>query len=81
MSVESAKEYIERMKNDEMFAKRVIGCKSAGERSKLVRSAGFDFTKDEIESLKGELTDDDLNRTIFQESRLGFDCGGLGHGW
>lgn len=63
MSIESAKAFLERVRNDEDFRKSV---KSVGEfptseeRMEYVKGAGFDFTQDEMASLTAELSDDEL---------------------
>ncbi|MDW7674570.1 MAG: Nif11-like leader peptide family natural product precursor [Bacillota bacterium] len=61
MSVESAKQFLERMKTDEEFAKKVMGCKDAEERMAVVAEAGFDFTAEEVNEVGGELSDSDLD--------------------
>jgi len=60
MSIESAKAFIEGLKNDEDFAKKVGECKDKEDRMAFVRAAGYDFTKEEIAEAQGELTDDEL---------------------
>lgn len=62
MSIEAAKAFIERMRTDEEFAKKVNACKDAEERKALVLEAGFDFTASEIENAGQELSDHDLDR-------------------
>ncbi len=62
MSVESAKACIARMKTDEDFAKRVGECKDADTRIAFVRAAGYECTTDEIRTLVGEMSDDELDR-------------------
>lgn len=61
MSVASAKAYVEKIKTDEEFAKKVKACKDADERMAFVKKAGFDFTVEEINSLKGQLSDNELD--------------------
>jgi predicted ribosomally synthesized peptide with nif11-like leader len=61
MSIESAKAFLERMRNDEAFRKSVGEIATSEERMEYVKGAGFDFTKDEIANLKDELSDDDLD--------------------
>ncbi|MBT3259157.1 MAG: Nif11-like leader peptide family natural product precursor [Deltaproteobacteria bacterium] len=61
MSIESAKAFLERMRNDEDFRNSVVEIATSEERMEYVKGAGFDFTKDEIANLKGELSDDDLD--------------------
>jgi predicted ribosomally synthesized peptide with nif11-like leader len=60
MSIESAKAFLERMRNDEDFRKSVEEIATAEERMEYVKEAGFDFTKDEIASHKDELTEEEL---------------------
>ncbi|MCP4623013.1 MAG: Nif11-like leader peptide family natural product precursor [bacterium] len=81
MSTESAKAFIERVKNDEDFRKELEERASAEERMKFAKARGFDFTTDQIEELKDTLTDDELESVA---AGAGFDgkqcekclCGG-----
>ncbi len=61
MSIESAKAFLERIKNDEDFKKELEEPASAEERINFVKAQGFDFTKEEINLLKGELSDEELD--------------------
>ena len=61
MSVDSTKAFLERVKNDEDFRKEVGAQTSKEERMKFVKAQGFDFTKEEIDSLKDELSDEELD--------------------
>ena len=80
MSIEAAKSFIERMKTDEVFAKKVTACKDAETRMAFAKDSGFDFTAAEIrEKTTGELSDDDLEnvaggtlfcRTIFGDNYI-----------
>ena len=60
MSIENAKAFLERMKNDEEFRNSVGEIATAEERMEYVKGAGFDFTKEEIKSVQDELSDDEL---------------------
>lgn len=60
MNIKSADAFVERMKDDEDFAKQVIACKDTEQRMAMVESEGFKFTQEEIQELKEKLTDDDL---------------------
>ena len=60
MSIESAKAFLERMKNDEDFRTSVGEIATSEERLEYVKKAGFDFTKEEITTLKDELSDEVL---------------------
>ncbi|MCP4414483.1 MAG: Nif11-like leader peptide family natural product precursor [Gammaproteobacteria bacterium] len=64
MSIESAKAFMERMKNDENFRKEVGKKSSPEERMAFVTAAGFDFTKEELDTVpaKLQLTDEELER-------------------
>ncbi len=60
MSIESVKAFMERMKTDGDFRKEV-GEKSSGEdRMQFVKANGFDFSKEEFEQVKSELSDEEL---------------------
>jgi len=61
MSVESAKKFIEKVKADEAFAKKVKECKDSEARLAFAKASGFDFTAEEIKGLKTELSDDELD--------------------
>lgn len=71
MSVESAKTFIEKVKNDEDFKKKLGELKDAEERLEFARAEGFDFTKEELAEAKEEegLTDEELDNV----------AGGCGH--
>lgn len=60
MSIESANAFLERIKTDEDFKKKVGWKKTAEERMKFVKSQGFDFTKEDIVSVRVQLTNDEL---------------------
>ncbi len=60
MSTESAKAFIERVKNDEDFRKELEERATAEERMRFAKARGFDFTKDEIDELNDTLTDEEL---------------------
>lgn len=60
MSIQSAKAFLEKMKTDQAFSKKVAESKNEEDRMKFVKEAGFDFTSAEINSLRGELSEDDL---------------------
>ena len=61
MSIESARLYIERLKNDQEFAQKVTACIDAEERMRFAREAGFDFTASELKMAGQELSDNDLD--------------------
>ncbi|MCP4289399.1 MAG: Nif11-like leader peptide family natural product precursor [Gammaproteobacteria bacterium] len=61
MTIESAKAYLERLRNDEDFRKEVSELSSPEDRTKFVKDNGFDFSKEHIEQVKLELSDDELD--------------------
>lgn len=61
MSIESAKAYVERLKADEEFGKRIIEAEDAEGRKKIIQSEGFDFTKGDIDTVASELSDEELS--------------------
>jgi predicted ribosomally synthesized peptide with nif11-like leader len=48
MSLESAKAFIERMKTDEDFRKKVTECKDNEARRECVKNAGYEFTVEDL---------------------------------
>ena len=69
MSVESAKAFVDRMKQNDEFSGKIKECKDPQERSRLVKEAGFAFTADEITAVSRELSDMELELVWG-----GFDC-------
>ena len=61
MSIESTRAFIERMKTDEDFNKQVSEFNDAEERMNFVKTAGFDFTVDEVKEVSCEMSDDELS--------------------
>jgi len=62
MSIESAKAYVERMKNDEEFRKKVLACTDAKARMELVKAEGFDFTESDIKVVAAVISDNELGK-------------------
>ncbi len=62
MSIESAKAFVERMKTDEDFRKEVGEKSSPEDWMKFVKENGFDFSKEEFEQVKSELSEEELDR-------------------
>ena len=61
MSMESAKAFMERMTNDEEFAAKILACKDANQRLLTAQAEGFDFTAEEVNWVRNELSDADLD--------------------
>ena len=63
MSIESAKAFLERVKNDEDLIKKLSDNNLSGEeRLNIAKAEGFEFTKDEILKVREELSDDELEK-------------------
>lgn len=61
MSVESAKMFVEKVKNDEDFRAKLSSFQDGQERMDFAKAEGFDFTVAEINEVTGEeLTEDEL---------------------
>ena len=60
MSIESAKAFLERVKNDEDFRKEVGEKTSMDKRMEFVKAQGFDFTKEELGEVRSEFSDSEL---------------------
>ena len=60
MSAESAQAFVERMKSDETFAKRVAAAESKEDRWAMAKAQGYDFTEEEIEAVTSQLSDEEL---------------------
>ncbi|MGW8320582.1 MAG: Nif11-like leader peptide family RiPP precursor [Thermodesulfobacteriota bacterium] len=52
MSIESARAFVERMKTDREFRNRVAEAESPEVRARILKYEGFDFTDEELESLR-----------------------------
>jgi predicted ribosomally synthesized peptide with nif11-like leader len=61
MSLDQARLFIEKMKSDEAFAKRVMAIEDVAARLACIQSEGFDCSEDEIKEVSGELTDAELD--------------------
>jgi len=64
MSIESAKAFMERMTTDLEFAKKITDVTNAADRMTMVKEAGYDFSSQEMESLKQALTDEELEEVV-----------------
>mgnify|MGYP000227008721 CR=1 FL=1 len=61
MSIESAKAFLEKIKTDEDFRNSVGAIATKEQRTEFVKNAGFDFTKEEIDTVTSELSDELLD--------------------
>ena len=62
MSVDQARAFIEKMKSDEEFRDRIMAIEAVDARLAAASDAGFEFTEAEINEVKSELNDDELDR-------------------
>ncbi len=62
MSIESAKAFIERLKTDETFTKKVGACTNEAERLAMAKAEGFDFTPEEVRQLRAQLPEEELEK-------------------
>ena len=61
MSLDQARLFIEKMKSDEAFAKRVMAIEDVAGRLACIQSEGFACNEAEIKEVSGELTDAELD--------------------
>lgn len=61
MSIESARAFWKRIKDDEEWRNRLNAAESKEERQAMVKAEGLDFTEDELKKVQEELTDEDLD--------------------
>lgn len=60
MSREAARAFVEKMKQDAAFRKKVLRAENNDERQRLIEDQGFDCSMDEIRELQGEIEGKDL---------------------
>ena len=60
MSIESAKAFLERVRNDEDFRKELEEQASAAARMEVAKAQGFDFTEKELDEVTADLGEDQL---------------------
>ncbi len=79
MSLESAKAFLAKIRTDEDFGKKVAVCKDSDERWALVKAEGFDFTQEEFDNLKNQLSDYESDMVVSGSGTSG-KCYVGGHG-
>lgn len=55
MSIQSAKDYITRMREDEGFHRRINDCEDEAANWSFIKEEGFDFTVDEFKKAAEEI--------------------------
>lgn len=61
MSIQSARDFLDRVESDKEFRKRLGDCTTTAEQQQFAREAGFEFTSEELGVVRGELQDADLD--------------------
>ena len=79
MSLIAARSFVDRVKSDGEFRAALAAKPDKNARKQLATEAGYDFTMEELESIRAEYSDDDLGEVLFQESQDSYDSA-LGHG-
>ncbi len=78
MSLESAKAFLDRIRNDDDFRNQVGERESPEQRMEFVQSEGFDFTREELDEVQSELGDMELD-AVAGGVWCGKDCESDGH--
>ncbi len=55
MSLESAKKFVEKLQNEDDFAKSFFACTDLEDRKAFIKDNGFEFTKEEIDEARGNI--------------------------
>ncbi len=61
MSIQSARDFLAKVASDEQFRCGLTACKPGAEQQKYAQAAGFDFTSEEINTVRSEIQDADLD--------------------
>ncbi len=61
MSIQSARDFLAKVKQDEKFRAGLEGCKTGAERHQFALKAGFQFNGEEIRAARSELQDRELD--------------------
>jgi predicted ribosomally synthesized peptide with nif11-like leader len=70
MSIESAKAFLEKIQTDEEFKNKIGAMKSKEERIEFIKGEGFEFTEEEFNQVRKELSPEALD-----EAAGGKHCG------
>ncbi|MCL6612919.1 MAG: Nif11-like leader peptide family natural product precursor [Peptococcaceae bacterium] len=73
MSIEKAREFIKRVKNEPDLLRQAACFQTREERRRWARGLGYDFTGEELEQATAELTDEELE-LVSGGSCCGFTC-------
>jgi predicted ribosomally synthesized peptide with nif11-like leader len=61
MSIQSVRDFLTKVANEEQFRKALGGCKIRADQQQFAQGARFEFTGDEMRAAAGELQDADLD--------------------
>jgi predicted ribosomally synthesized peptide with nif11-like leader len=64
MALESARDFLARLKADQKFLENLAGIASKKLRRDWIKAQGFDFSKKELEAATGELAPKELDRVV-----------------
>lgn len=70
MSIESAKAFLNKIQEDDAFKKKISSLENKEERIDFIRKEGFDFTEEEFNQVRKELSPEALD-----EAAGGKGCG------
>lgn len=64
MSIQSAKDFVEKASKDEKFLKNCNALENSEQKDAFLRENGFDFTEEELKEISSDLSVDDLDDVI-----------------
>jgi len=82
MSLESAREFMEKYKTDTQLSAKLAETKDASEKMAIAQAAGFDFSHEELAKLNEELSEAELDAVVggewnpkcTEDGHCGFTC-------
>ncbi len=77
MSLESAREFMEKFRKDASLSTKLTKAKSQAEKMAIAKTAGFDFSFEELSRVNEELSEDELDQVVGGEWNPG--CQEDGH--
>jgi predicted ribosomally synthesized peptide with nif11-like leader len=69
MSEASVQAFFEKVRDDEDFSKRLSEAASKEDRWAIIEAEGFEFTKEEFESHRASLSDEELSQVVGGKSQ------------
>lgn len=64
MSIESAKSFIAKINSDPAFKEKLAQAASGEDRRKIVTAAGFDFNKEELQTIRAKMSPAEIDRVL-----------------